>query len=147
MKNSRLSGMCLNWKVLAGLGAIGLGIWLFAPGLVGGGSLLLLLALACPLSCVLMLLPMMRGNQGSQGMACCAPGAPGDTEMNQEYMPSVVAPTSEEQLVELRFQLANLQTQHEAMKRELAALEAEEESLQASPSAVPDDERQLSSSW
>ena len=146
MKNLRVFGMCLNWKVLAGLVVVGLGIWFLAPGLVGGGSLILLLALACPLSCVLMMIPMMRGNQGNQGMACCAPGASDDAQMDQERAPSVVALTPDERLAELRFRLEDLQLQQEAILRELATLESEEEPLQASPLVVADDDRSLASS-
>jgi hypothetical protein len=49
--------MCLNWKVLAGLAAAGLGIWAVAPGVVGAALPLLLLA-ACPLSMLVMVLAM-----------------------------------------------------------------------------------------
>ena len=146
MKNLQVFGMCLNWKALAGLGAVGLGIWLFAPSLVGGGSLILLLALACPLSCVLMMIPMLRGGQGNQGMACCAPGASGDPQLDQERSPSVVALAPDERLASLRFQLEDLQAQQETILHELATLEAEEEPLPVEPSAAPNDERSLASS-
>jgi len=52
--------MCLDWRVLTGLGAVAVGIWLVAPQYVLG-ALPLLLVLACPLSMVAMAL-MMRGS-------------------------------------------------------------------------------------
>ncbi len=36
--------MCLNWRVLAGLGAVGVGIYLVAPNLVAEALPILLLA-------------------------------------------------------------------------------------------------------
>ncbi|MHB1624800.1 MAG: SHOCT domain-containing protein [Candidatus Dormibacteria bacterium] len=59
-------GMCLNWKVLGGLGAVALAIFLLRPQL--GPSLLpLVFVLACPLSMVLMMGGMMRGMGGMGG--------------------------------------------------------------------------------
>lgn len=55
--------MHLNWKVLAGLGAVGVGLfYLVAPNLVVAALPILLLTL-CPLSMLL----MMKGMQYSQG--------------------------------------------------------------------------------
>ena len=45
----RLAELCFNWKVLLALGAVGVGIWIAAPGLLLK-SLPLLLFAACPLS-------------------------------------------------------------------------------------------------
>ncbi len=59
-------GMCLNWKVLGGLGAVAVVIFLLRPQL--GPSLLpLVFVLACPLSMVLMMRGMggMGGGQGA----------------------------------------------------------------------------------
>ena len=56
--------MCLNWKVLAGLAVVGVGIFLVAPGLALAALPLLLLA-ACPLSMLLMM-KSMGGMQGTQ---------------------------------------------------------------------------------
>lgn len=53
-------GMCFDWRVLTGLGAVGLGVWLLAPHYILG-ALPLLLVLACPLSMVVMMV-MMRGS-------------------------------------------------------------------------------------
>lgn len=57
-------GMCLDWRVLTGLGAVAIGIWLVAPQFILG-ALPLLLILACPLSMVLMAV-MMRGSMGGE---------------------------------------------------------------------------------
>lgn len=55
-------GMCLDRRVLIGLGVAALGIWLFAPQYIAG-ALPLLIVLACPLSMIAMAL-MMRGSMG-----------------------------------------------------------------------------------
>ena len=70
-------GMCLNWKVLGGLGAVALVIFLLRPQL--GPSLLpLVFVLACPLSMVLMMRGM-GGMGGGQAPALVAsPTAEGD---------------------------------------------------------------------
>jgi hypothetical protein len=52
---------CFNWKVVAGLAAAGLAVFLFAPS-AASGAVPLLIALACPLSMVV----MMRGMSGRQ---------------------------------------------------------------------------------
>jgi hypothetical protein len=51
--------MCLNPKVLAGLAVVGVGVYLFAPGLLAEAVPILLLA-ACPLSMLLMMWAMQR---------------------------------------------------------------------------------------
>lgn len=58
--------MCLNWKVLAGLAAVGAGILLVAPKVALSALPLLLLA-ACPLSMLFMAWGMrsMRRDQGA----------------------------------------------------------------------------------
>lgn len=55
-------GMCFNWKVVAGLAAVGIALIMFAPGATLVGLPLLLLA-ACPLSMLIMMLAM-RGHSG-----------------------------------------------------------------------------------
>ena len=61
---SKLLGMCLDWRVLGGLAVVGLGIWLYAPQLIGA-ALPLLVLLACPLSMAVMAW-MMRGSMRTQ---------------------------------------------------------------------------------
>ena len=128
MNTKRMLRMCMNWKVVAGLAVVGLGLWLVIPQFALA-VLPLLLVLACPLSCVLMI-PMMRGGQANQGIACCAPD---DAEVNQERLPSVMALAPDERLAELRFQLQALQDQQESMLRDLAFLEADAPPGSAAP--------------
>lgn len=104
----KMGGMCFNWKVLAGLAVVGVGIWIIAPNLAGA-ALPFLFVLACPLSMLL----MMRGMQGGQ---CGAR----PVELSR---PVSNALTREEQLAELKSQLATLQTQQEAIARDISELE------------------------
>ena len=53
--------MCLNWKVLAGLAAVAIGIYVFAPGAFAAAAPLLFLA-ACPVSMLVMMKMMTTGN-------------------------------------------------------------------------------------
>lgn len=50
---------CLNWKVVTGLIAVGLGVWVVAPGAIGA-ALPFLVLLACPLSMLVMMGAMGR---------------------------------------------------------------------------------------
>lgn len=60
----RMLKMCLNWKVLAGLAVLGIGIYAVAPELAAAALPFLLLAI-CPLSMVF----MMKGMQGDETKA------------------------------------------------------------------------------
>src|SRR6266545_8066465 len=97
-QKSSMGGLhiCLNWKVVAGLAVVGLGVWVVAPNLVWA-AVPVLVVLACPLSMLL----MMRGMGSSQ----CA------TQIEREHQPG------EEQLAQLR-------ARHAALAREIAELEA-----------------------
>lgn len=99
-------GMCMNWKVVAGLAVVGLGVWAVAPNLIGAAAPLLLLA-ACPLSMIL----MMRGMGGMGGNPVTAQPA-------QTSQPTLVGDTREEQLTELK-------ARHEAIARAIAQMETE----------------------
>lgn len=55
---------CFDWRVLMALAALGIGIYLVAPGLIAGAVPLLLLA-ACPLSMLLMMSAMSGQQPGS----------------------------------------------------------------------------------
>jgi hypothetical protein len=70
-------GMCLNWRVLAGLGAVAAGVALFAPGYALAILPLLLLAV-CPLSMVAMMFAMkgMAGMGGRHNMDEARPAHP-----------------------------------------------------------------------
>jgi hypothetical protein len=93
--------MCLNWKVLASLAAVGVGIYLFAPGLLAEAVPILLLA-ACPLSMLL----MMWGMQQSQGQ--------------QTTQETDVGLTREERVARLRAQQATLADRIGELEREEA---------------------------
>ncbi len=97
--------MCMNWKVLVGLGVVGLGVWAVAPNLIGAALPLLLLAV-CPLSMIL----MMRGMGGMGGGQSATPPA-------QTSQPTRLSGTPEEQLAELK-------ARHEAIAAEIAQLES-----------------------
>ena len=68
-------GMCLNKRVLVGLGVAALAVLAVAPRVFGAVAPLLLFA-ACPLSMVF----MMRGMSRGQGASC----APGSTDASGE---------------------------------------------------------------
>lgn len=59
-------GMCLNKRVLIGLGVVALGVLAFAPGMFKSVAPLLLFA-ACPLSMGVMMWAMARGGANSCG--------------------------------------------------------------------------------
>ncbi len=99
--------MCLNWKVIAGLAAVGVGIWLYLPSLLGAAVPLLLLAI-CPLSMLLMMPLMMRGMQGSG----CQQGS-ADT-----------GGTTQGELATLKERLTTLQQEQEQLSHEIARREA-----------------------
>lgn len=56
---------CLNWKVIAGLAAVGVGIYFVAPELVAAALPILVLAI-CPLSMLVMMWAMQGGRSGDQ---------------------------------------------------------------------------------
>lgn len=56
---------CLNRNVLMGVATVGLGVWLFAPNVLGAALPLLLFA-ACPLSMVFMMRRMSGTNSKCQ---------------------------------------------------------------------------------
>jgi hypothetical protein len=94
LENSMLRSMrcCLNPKVIGGLGAVGLVIWLMAPG-DGAAALPLLITLVCPLSMGVMMWQMRRS-----GGSCSAAGAGGPSP--------AASPKVEEDLRQAREELA-----------------------------------------
>lgn len=110
-----MRAMCFNWKVLAGLGAVGVGIYLVNPGLVLGALPLLVLA-ACPLSMLLMGKSMMGGmHHGGAGEQQPAVPAEGGGAVSRAA-----------QLGQLRAQLQVLDEQQAALSARLAQLQATE---------------------
>lgn len=105
-----LSRICLDWKVVVGLGAVAVAIFVAAPDAVAPAVLILLVAV-CPLSMLL----MMRGNPGQQ------PGT--KTAQAFDPVPSHLEPV--EHLADLRAQLATAQSWEDDLRREISALEAE----------------------
>ena len=85
---------CLNWKVIAALAVLGVGIYVVAPNLVAAALPLLILAI-CPLS----MLFMMKGMQGMQRSG----GADGKDHASAES-----GSTREEELTRLRTQQSDL---------------------------------------
>ncbi len=57
--------MCLNWRVLAGLAAVGVGIYVVAPELAGAAVPYLVLAI-CPVSMILMMWAMGGSHAGGR---------------------------------------------------------------------------------
>jgi hypothetical protein len=103
--------MCLNWKVLAALAAVGVGVWAVAPNLISG-LLPVLLVAACPLS----MLVMMRGMQGDRG----------ETRSEQESRSASASGTKDRRLAELKAELSNVRGHQEAIARQIAQLEITE---------------------
>lgn len=108
--------MCFNWKVLAGLAVVGLGIYAAAPDLVVG-ALPLLLLLACPLSMLFMGKTMMGGQHSQQGRQ-----PPATTTAAPVNAPL----TGDEQLAQLQEQLRSVGEQQAALAAQVEQLEAAE---------------------
>ena len=133
----RMFGMRLNWKVLAGLAIVALGIWALAPNVFGAAGPVLL-ALACPLSMVFMMQGMRsgQGRQSARGMERMPdktdvmqpeqsvrgearlepPARPGRETGAREL-------TREEHVALLREELAGVRARQAAIARELDALD------------------------
>jgi hypothetical protein len=97
--------MCLNWKVLVGLGLVGVGIWVIAPNLFLAALPILLLA-ACPLSMLAMMWGMKHVMQPGQN----------DSHSPQAGLTMGRRTDQEERLAELK-------AQQSAIGREIAQLE------------------------
>ena len=67
-------GMCFNWKVLVGLGAVGVALFAFVSPDTALAALPLLLLAACPLSMIFMMWGMGKMNGQQEGMACSMGG-------------------------------------------------------------------------
>ena len=99
-------GMCLNWKVIAGLGAVAVGVWAVAPGLIAGVLPLLVFAI-CPLSMWFMMRGMSgaMGSKGSNAPRSAVSGGSGD-------------------LAALKAEHARVAAELEALEREVAQANA-----------------------
>lgn len=139
--------MCMNPKVLISLGAVAVGILVFAPNLLATALPLLLLA-ACPLSMLLM--PLLMGKQMQQGQGTVVPGARYTCPMHPQVntaepgscptcgmalvqvggAPQGAAPgktlSREEQLSQLQAQLKQVEEQQAAIAHEVAQLHEKE---------------------
>ena len=123
----RFFGFCLNWKVIAGLALVALGIWALAPGLIGA-ALPVLIVLACPLSMLFMMRGMrgMNGMNGMNGMGSADGMLDAQRALDSDYqfLGLAASPTYEDRMAELRAEMASIQTAQDAIARALAELEA-----------------------
>jgi hypothetical protein len=90
--------MCISWKVIAGLAAVGAGVWVLAPQFAGAAVPFLILAV-CPLS----MLIMMRGMGGGQHA----------NHSTMAGQPALDGLSRDEQIALLKAQLAGAQAQQE----------------------------------
>jgi protein-disulfide isomerase-like protein with CxxC motif len=104
---NRVLRMCLNWKVLGGLAVVGVGIWLVAPDLLARAFPLLILAV-CPLSMLLMMGGMHRGEREARRPQAAGSSVSGDGD----------------RVAELKGQLASVQAQQDAIAREIEQLQS-----------------------
>ena len=93
--------ICLDWRVLVSLAAVGVGIYVVAPGAVVAALPILSLA-ACPLSMLLMMKAMRE-----------SPGEDGELRATDDNL------TREEQLARMR-------SQQEILSNRIGALERDE---------------------
>jgi len=114
--------MCLNWKVLAGLAVVGVGIWIVAPQFALAALPVLLVA-ACPLS----MLFMMRGMSGN---ATASPPA----QMQGDQLPAGV--TRDARLAELQSRKSRMQAEQETIARQIAEMESPEVPVVSEAEAV-----------
>jgi hypothetical protein len=107
----RIGRFCIDWKVVAGLATVALGLFLFQPRLFTAALPVLLVA-ACPLSMLLMM-------WGMRGMA---QPTPTPTSAPQPVAERQLTP--HEQIAGLRSQLTDLQSAQLAIMDQIRSLEA-----------------------
>jgi len=105
----RIGRFCIDWKVVAGLAAVAVGILLVQPRLFISALPVLLVA-ACPLSMVLMMWGMR--SMGQSAPPATAPPLMADRQLNPH-----------EQIGRLRSQLTDLQTAQLAITDQIRSLE------------------------
>lgn len=126
-----MRGLCLNWKVVAGLGVAGVGLWALAPEATGT-ALPILAMLACPLS---MLFMMRSGNQ--EGGAPCDMGAgKGAPRETAEPTRAASAGKREERITQLKVELEQTRERQETIARRIAELEIEDSAAVREAQAV-----------
>lgn len=160
VKRSRITigGLCIDLRVVAGLLVAGLGLWAVAPNLVGA-ILPFLLALACPLSMLLMGKGMM--NMGTQSAPQAAqPGTAGQhtcpmhpevrsdqpgrcPRCGMDLVPTAPPqqaqhPTASGAALAREEQLAQLRARLQSVSEQQAALAQQIEQLRATEAATPD---------
>lgn len=114
-----LFGMCLDWRVIAGLAVVGVGIWVIAPRFILGAIPLLLLAI-CPLSMLLMMGQMGKMRQPSSDQQ-----AQGDQFSETTVM-------HDEQLCQMQGRLAAVQREQEHLTQQIALAERQQPEVAAS---------------
>jgi len=107
----RIGRFCIDWKVVAGLAAVAVGILLVQPRFFISALPVLLVA-ACPLSMVLMMWGMRSMGQ-SAPPAVAAPPLVADGQLNPH-----------EQIARLRSQLTDTQSAQLAITDQIRSLEA-----------------------
>ena len=110
-----LLGMCLNWRVIAGLAVVGVIVLVVAPQFLWVALPLLIVA-ACPLS----MLFMMRSMSGGSNQAPSQPSL-----LQGDSLPAGGL-TRDERLTELQSRLSNVQAESEAIARQIAEIESPE---------------------
>ncbi len=110
-----LLGRCLNWRVVAGLAAVGVIVLVVAPQFLWAALPLLIVA-ACPLS----MLFMMRGMAASRSQASSQPSL-----MQGDSLPAGSL-SRDERLTELQSRLSNVQAESEVIARQIAEIESQE---------------------
>ncbi len=105
----RIGRFCIDWKVVAGLAAVAVGILLVQPRLFI--SALVLLVAACPLSMVLMMWGMR--SMGQSAPPATTPPLMADRQLNPH-----------EQIARLRSQLTELQSAQAGITDQIRSLEA-----------------------
>jgi Protein of unknown function (DUF2933) len=120
--------MCWNWKVLAGLGAVAMAMYVVAPNAILG-ILPILALLACPLSMIV----MMLGMRGMGGMRQGQAGTHGHPAPQTTGAPL----TREQQLAQLRSQLLSLGEQQTSLASQSERLEMAEAASALNGAAQP----------
>jgi len=105
--------MCLNWRVIAAVVVVALGVLVFAPRLASATLPLLFVAI-CPLSMIL----MMRSMQG--GRTSVQPKRAGSPDEQ---------PAGQPRLADLKGEVARLREQQDALDQQIARLEGSQGSV------------------